>query len=98
MENEDWQDAWREAEQKEVETQMARRRRVARLVAQTVGHAHEIDLAVGWLLDESCDIDDSTLDRVETLARLNRRHPMEDRNPSKTAIKNHIAYLCDLAK
>ena len=96
--HEDWNELWAEADETEFEAHMARRRVVAKLVQQTVGLRDEIDLVVDCLLDETIHIDDLELDEIAKRARLNARHPMENRNPSKTEIKRHIAYLCNLAK
>jgi hypothetical protein len=95
---EDFHAAWMASDSSDHEKNMARRRMVAGLVLQSVGDVGEIDLVVEYLHDETVDIDDSELDQIATRARLNKRHPMEDRNPSKTAVKNHIAYLCNLTK
>lgn len=96
--HDDWNELWSEADQSEIQARMARRRMVAKLVEQSVGFRDEIDLVVDALLDETIDFDDSELDDIAKRARLNARHPMENRNPSKTEIKRHIAYLCNLAK
>lgn len=95
---EDFDKLWAAADSSDHEKNMARRRMVAGLVLQSVGDVAEIDLVVEYLHDATVEIDDSELEEIATRARLNRRHPMEDRNPSKTAIKNHIAYLCNLTK
>lgn len=96
--SEDFENLWTEADKESDETHMARRRLVARLVGQSVGHRHEIDDVVGFLLDPTCEIEDEALDKMETLARLNQRGPMENANPSKTEIAKHIATICNLAK
>ena len=96
--SEDFENLWLEADKEIHETHMARRRLVARLVGQSIGHRHEIDDVVDCLLDPTCEIDDETLDKMETLARLNQRGPMENANPSKTEIGKHIATICNLAK
>jgi len=95
---EDFDELWAAADASGHEKNMARRRMVAGLVLQSVGDPVEIDLVVEYLHDATVEIENSELDEIATRARLNRRHPMEDRNPSKTAIKNHIAYLCNLTK
>lgn len=97
MKVEDFEKLWNEADETDHAKVMARRRMVANLVRQTVVHSLEVDEVVDWLLDESVDIDRSTLDEMTVRANLNRRHPMESRNPSKTEIKKHIAEICDLA-
>jgi hypothetical protein len=94
----DFDAMWNDADSSDHETRMARRRMVARLVGQTVGHRHEIDDVVGWLLDETVEIDRSVLDEITIRANMNQRHPMENANPSKTEIKNHIAEISDIAK
>ena len=96
--SEDFENLWTEADKESHEAHMARRRLVARLVGQSVGHRHEIDDVVDVLLDPTCEIDDAALDEMEKLARLNQRGPMENANPSKTEIRKHIATICDLAK
>ena len=96
--SEEFQALWSEADKESHETHMARRRLVARLVRQSIGHRHEIDDVVDVLLDPTCEIDGSTLDKMEKLARMNQRGPMENANPSKTEIAKHIATICDLAK
>jgi len=95
---EDFDKLWSDADATEHEKNMARRRMVARLVGQSVGHRHEIDDVVDWLLDETREIDRETLDEMTWRAHLNARDPMDNANPSKTDIKNHIAKICDLAK
>ena len=95
---EDFENLWTNADVEDFETQMARRRMVARLVAQTVGHRDEIDSIVDWLLDETHEIDRATLDEMTWRAHLNKRHPMENANPSKTEINRHIRQICNLAK
>ena len=96
--HDEWNEVWSDADQSDFEARMARRRVVARLVEKSVGFRDDIDLVVEYLLDETIDIEDSEVNDIGQRARLNERHPMENRNPSKTEIKKHIAYLCNLAK
>ena len=95
---EDFEKMWEDADASSHEKEMSRRRAVARLVVRSVGHRDEIDDVVAWLHDETLEIDRETLDEITIRANLNQRSPMENANPSKTEINEHLRQICNLAK